>query len=199
MYKPWIGPDYKESQLLILGESAYSWPENDEWQHPSSNHSTETVDWTINNFPNCGQFLRTVSRGLANEENPTTDRLRFAWDGVAFTNYISGTVGNGARTRPTPEMWKAAERDFLSELSQLKPNPKRLIVLGKTMWSMMPATDIQITDDVQGYRLTDHVMMCFGLRHPAAGLSWRQLASAIHFEMAPAKEIPHGSIPRGLG
>jgi hypothetical protein len=70
------------------------------------------------------------------------------------------TVGEGARTGPTSTMWAAAARDFLPEMSKLRPNPKRLIALGKRMWSKMPGTDIYITDDVQGYHLGEHVMMC---------------------------------------
>lgn len=180
MFQPWIGREYDSTRLLILGESAYSWWEADELRHPSPQHSKITVGWAIDKFPNCGRFFAMVSRALADEENPTRDRLQFVWDRAAFTNYVSGTVGDGSRTRPTPTMWADAKRDFLPEVSKLAP--KRVIVLGTTMWGEMPETDIYITDDVQGYRLGGgEIMMCCAVNHPAGGLSWRKLASVIHF------------------
>jgi hypothetical protein len=36
MFEPWKGSKYENTRLLILGESAYSWWEADELQHPSS-------------------------------------------------------------------------------------------------------------------------------------------------------------------
>lgn len=182
MYQPWIGQRYEVTRLMILGESAYSWWEADEQRHPSAQHSSEMVQWTIDNFPNCGQFLALVSRALANEERPTKDRLQSVWDRVAFTNYVSTTVGDGPRTRPTPEMWALAKAEFLSDLAmKLKPIPKRLVVLGKTMWSQMPDAPIFMSDDVQGYSLVDGVVMCWAVDHPAHSLSWQKLASLIHF------------------
>ncbi len=121
-----------------------------------------------------------VSRALANEETPTKDRLQFVWDRAAFTNYVSVTVGDGSRTRPIPAMWADAKRDFPAQVSKLAP--RRLIVLGITMWAMMPEADIYITDDVQGYRLNGgEIMMYCAVSHPAGRLSWRKLASVIHF------------------
>jgi hypothetical protein len=183
MFQPWIGREYDGTRLLILGESAYSWWEADELQHPSPQYSIESVKWAIVNFPNCGRFFSMVSRALANEENPTKDSLQFVWDRAAFTNYVSVTVGDGSRTRPTPAMWADAKRDFLPQISKLlSPRPRRMIVLGTTMWAMMPDADIYITDEVQGYRLDDgEMMMCCAVNHPAGGLSWRKLASVIHF------------------
>jgi hypothetical protein len=129
-----------------------------------------------------------ASRALANEESPTRDRLRSVWNRVAFTNYISDTVGDGAGTRPTPAMWEAAKQEFLPQLSKLHPNPKRLIVLGKDMWNAMPDTEIHITDDVQGYRLGDHVIICCALFHPARGLA-RTLLFAHSVTFPPARQI----------
>ena len=180
MFQPWIGSEYGSTRLLILGESAYSWWEADELRHPSPQHAIKSVKWTITDFPNSGRFLRMVSQALANVETPTIARLQFVWDRVAFTNYVSGTVGDGSRTRPTPAMWADAKKDFLPQVSKLAP--KRVIVLGTTMWSMMPETDIYITDDVQGYRLDGgEIMMCCAVSHPPGGLSWQKLASVILF------------------
>jgi hypothetical protein len=105
MFHPWIGPKYDVTRLLLLGESAYSWWEDDEERHPSTEHSKESVQSSIEKFPQCGRFFAMLSRALANEQNPDSDRLRYVWNHVAFTNYVSTTVGNGSRVRPTAKMW----------------------------------------------------------------------------------------------
>lgn len=180
MFQPWVGREYDRTRLVILGESAYSWWVGDELRHPSPQHSIESVQWAIENFPNCGRFFGMMARALANAENPKKDHLQFVWDRVAFTNYVSGTIADSARTRPTRAMWADARRDFLPQLSKLAP--RRVIVLGTTMWAMMPEADIYIADDVQSYRLdSSEIVMCCAVNDPAGGLSWRKLASVIHF------------------
>ena len=184
MFQPWIGSKYGKTRLLILGESAYSWFEDNEWQHPPLDHAIGSVGWAINNFPASGRFFAMVSRALANEESPTKDRLEAVWARVAFTNYISMTVGCGPRVRPTTEMWEEAKDSFLSDLTDQKKfpeYPRRVVVLGKTMWGKMPESHIYITDEVQGYRLAGDVVMCQAMDHPAGGLSWRKLASVLYF------------------
>jgi hypothetical protein len=180
MFQPWIGNEYARTRLLILGESAYSW-EEDELIHPPLTHSLDSVNWAIEEFPNAGRFFNMISKALANEETPSRDRLNQVWNRVAFTNYVSGTVGEGARIRPSREMWETASRDFRNEIQAIDPLPTRLIVLGQGMWGNMPETEVHITDQVQGYRFGEHLMMCMAVHHPAGGLSWRELASVLHF------------------
>lgn len=176
-WKPWIGRRFAELRLLLLGESAYSWLENGEVVHPSAEHSIGLVEELLAGKP--VKFMRTLSRGLTGEENPDAQRLQHVWDCVAFTNYVPGSVGEGAAIRPAPHMWDSATNLFPSLLAQLEP--RRIIVLGKTMWSKMPPSDIYFTDDVQGYRLpSGRMAMCWAVDHPR-GLSWRNLAAVIQF------------------
>lgn len=190
-FRPWKGKHYDETGLLLLGESAYSWEdENGQWQHPTLDHPTEMVKEVLADFTNADdmRFMKTLSRGLAGEEEPSKERLHYVWNRVAFTNYVGGTVGEGPRERPTSAMWKAAEAAFLPNiLNNLRP--RRIIVLGKTMWSKMPDTDVYMTDDVQGYSLEDDsVVVCWALHHPSARLSWSRLADTIHFALG--RELP---------
>ncbi|SED40766.1 hypothetical protein SAMN05444161_3141 [Rhizobiales bacterium GAS191] len=77
-------------------------------------------------------------------------------------------------------MWERAGKGFQGLLDDLKPNT--IIVLGKTMWSLMPDADIYLTKDVQGYKTDGGGMaMCWAVEHPSAGLSWRRLAQLIAF------------------
>jgi hypothetical protein len=179
MFKPWKGSEFDKTGLLILGESAYSWWEGDELHHPTTEHVTESVCWAISNFKESSRFFRMVSRALANEQDPTESRLNSVWNRVAFTNYVTTSVGEGARTRPSPIMWAEAKNNFLGDISKI--SPKRIIVLGRTLWTKMPDTDVFVTDDVQGYSLSGDIVMCQAVDHPAGGLSWQKLASVIYF------------------
>ena len=189
-FKPWVGKNYRDTGLLLLGESAYSWRENNKLQHPTLDLPTKSVEEVLNNFEKANDmpFIKKLSRGLAGEREPSKELLYNVWHLVAFTNYVGGTVGDAPRKRPTSDMWKAAKRAFHPDILN-KLEPQRIIVLGKDMWSQMPETDVYMTDDVQGYSLEDDsVAVCFALPHPARGLSWTRLADTIHF--AVGRELP---------
>lgn len=190
-FRPWVGEHYDETRLLLLGESAYSWRDgNNQLRDPTPDLPTEMVKEVLDDFRSADdmRFMKMLSRGLAGEEEPSKEQLYYVWNRVALTNYIGGTVGEGPRKRPTSGMWKAAKRAFHPDiLNELRP--RRIIVLGKDMWSQMPETNVYMTDDVQGYFLDDgSVAVCFALHHPARGLSWARLADTIHFALG--RELP---------
>jgi hypothetical protein len=183
MFEPWTGPNYERSRLLLLGESAHSWGDGSE--HPSPRHSIELVEETIPDFAKATGFMRTLTRGIAGEETPDRAARAAAWNRVAFTNYVSGTVGDAARVRPASEMWQTAYEEFPALLDLLQP--RTIIVLGLDMWERMPPTSLHLTKDVQGYRLKDGGMaMCWALNHPSAGLSWHRLSNVIAFAVFAA-------------
>jgi len=180
-WHPWVGKNYEATRLLLLGESAYSWREEDgTLQHPSPNYAIEAVESVLRDFDDTRGFIRTLSRALANEEWPGADELRRVWHRVAFTNYVPGTVGEGPRLEPTAEMWESSKQAFPELLNKLEP--RRVIILGKRTWSHMPVCDVWITDDVQAYRLASgSLAMCWALKHPSWGLSWRELSAFVQF------------------
>lgn len=187
--REWVGDEYQATRLLLLGESQYSWLENGEVVHPSLDHATEMVEDVLRRFPTYS-FMTKLSMALACEERPSLERLKQVWNRVAFVNYVPGTVGVGARVRPTPEMWAAAKNSFPDILKRLRP--RRIVVLGITMWSMMPDSDLHITDNVQAYRLPDgSLSICWALNHPSRGLSWRELAGVIYFGSANELNANH--------
>ena len=200
-FRPWVGEHYgeSESRLLLLGESAYSWrDENNKLQHPTLDLPTEIVNEVLDDFENADNmpFMKKLSRGLAGEKEPSKERLHHVWHRVAFTNYVGGTAGEAPRERPTRDMWKAAKHAFRPNILN-KLRPRRIIVIGKTMWSEMPKEDVYMTDDVQGYFLDDKsVAVCWALPHTSAGLSWTQLAEIIHFTMG---ELPRSGRYSGDG
>jgi hypothetical protein len=179
---PWIGEAYSLSRLLILGESAYSWIEDGELRHPSKNHPTEIVRWAIEDFENMGRaaFLKSVTRALANRDGPIRAERKKAWNSCAFTNYVAGTVGKGARKRPSKKALTGARKPFLNLIETIKP--QRIIVLGKDMWRSMPACAIYVTDDLQAYKLRNGALawsLC--VSHPAGrgSLDWASLSKVI--------------------
>ena len=184
MSEPWIGPHFATTRLLLLGESAYSWVEDSELHHPSPKHCTENVEWVVNDFAACvraGPFLPKLSRALTGEYSPTRERLRFVWDRVAYTNYVTQSVGTGAGIRPSEEMWQKAYEDFPQLLAKIQP--QRVIVLGREMWSRMPEADLHITADTQGYKLpSGGLCMCWAVGQ--RGVSWEELAAIVHFTHA---------------
>lgn len=180
MQNLWEGGDYKSHRLLLLGESAYSWVEDSEVIHPSPRHAAELVEGALGAFPCRLPFVDKLSRAITGYETPDRAMIEFAWAKVAFTNYIAESVGHGARVRPGAEMWKRAEARFKQLLHRLEP--ANIIVLGKTLWSEMPDPQIHLTDDVQGYLLSNgNLAMCWVLDHPSAGLSWKRLADVVQF------------------
>ena len=198
MSEPYVGRHYATTGLLLLGESAYSWEENGQLQHPSKTHAADLVDWIIGSFDNTDQrFMRLLSRAITGTYSPSKAQLQHAWDRVAFTNFVSGSVGVGARVRPSPAMWRVAERTFLDEtLPQLQP--RRIVVLGKHLWNNMPHTPTYVTDDVSGYALRDGtVAMCWATLHPAGGLSWSALAEIVQFACGHDLRLPVISAANG--
>ncbi|MGD9508075.1 MAG: hypothetical protein AB7I59_02830 [Geminicoccaceae bacterium] len=192
MWKPWVGEYYDAARLLLLGESAYDWRETDgELRTPTERHSIDLVEWVIGDFDACCRrddgigFMVKLSRALTANERPTQAQLQCAWDRVAFTNYVPHTIGAGARLRPSRELWETAREEFPQLLADLDPD--RVIVLGKELWSRMPKAQVYISDEMQGYvKSNGEVAYCYAVKHPSAGVRWRDLAALIHFACGKA-------------
>ena len=151
MWEPWKGRDYEVARLLLLGESAYSWVQDGKEVHPSPRHSILTVEEAVTDFPTT-PFAIMLTRGVAGKANPTRQDREAGWARVAFTNYVPGTVGGAARIRPSLELWAQAKAEFPDLLRKLRP--KNVIVLGKTMWEMMPDTQLWLLPMFKAIRLT---------------------------------------------
>ena len=177
----WRGSLFSERKLLLLGESAFSWTNEDgDIVHPSPGHARQSIEEVVQSGNAGGGFLQKLTRGLTASENPTPEQVRNAWNRVAFANYVPGTVGVGPRVRPSIDMWANAAQGFLDLLERI--GPSSVIVLGKTAWRKMPDAHLWLTDDVQGYKLkNERFAMCWALPHPSAGLGWRRLAQVIAF------------------
>ena len=171
-FKPWVGKHYDETRLLLLGE-------NDK----RLDHPTETVIKVLDGIKGASD-MSLLSQGLAGDEKLSKERLHHVWHRVAFTYYVGET-----------------KSDFCSNILN-KLRPRRIIILGTELWKKMPnvtATDVYMTDDVQGYSLEDgSVTVCFALDDPATRmLSWKRLADTIHFALG--RELPRNGRYPGDG
>jgi len=72
MFEPWIGKHYRDTGLLLLGESSYSWEVDGRKVSPSPQHPQDLVHDIVANFKHQGLgFMRTLTRGLTNDESPS--------------------------------------------------------------------------------------------------------------------------------
>ena len=186
-FQPWIphvGRNFEKTQLLLLGESAYSWedpPKSGNYRVPELRHPQDMVKYVTCNFPK-DRFITCLTRGITGEESPEKEKMINAWDRVAFTNYVPGSVGKGPRSRPSREQWEAAQGQWKELLNKIRP--RRVIVVGKTAWGEMPETQLGFCEDVQGYSLDDESkVICWAVDHPRHGLRWRRLAAIIQFSL----------------
>ncbi|MCB0184003.1 MAG: hypothetical protein KDK08_06555 [Rhizobiaceae bacterium] len=172
MWTPWKGSNYERRRLLVLGESAY------EREDPLTvDHSRRLVEWELDNPLHVFRFTTTISRGLCAKQYPSREEVFAAWHTVALTNYVPEPIGSGPRQRPSAADWRTARERWPEILKLL--TPRAVVVLGRTLWSRMPPTDIFISDDLQGYNFQGQSVMCIAVRHPSGGLGWRTLADAI--------------------
>ena len=131
VFKPWVGSNYTTNKfgarILVLGESHYGSPED------------EYEDYTIDVVKMWGQenrlaFFTKIAKTLLNYDSSDylNEHERYAlWENVSFYNYVQAIVGEGARIRPTGEMWQKSEVAFKEVIERL--DPQIIIVFGKEL------------------------------------------------------------------
>ncbi len=186
-FVPRIGRKYNTTKVLILSESAYSWLDEDgEVVDPGPSHPTENLNfWGIEHFGK-RVYYTPMGQALCGKKSPSRDELEQAWDEYAYTIFVQGTVGLGAKSRPTKEQWLEAEPNLISLIEKMTPRPLKIIVTGKTMWNNhMKCTGPHLCDDIQAYKLSDGTLVwCLALPHPAnreagVGFQWEWVGQHI--------------------
>ena len=153
VFKPWVGSNYTTNnfgaRILVLGESHYGSPED------------EYEDYTIDVVKMWGQenrlaFFTKTAKTLLNYDSSDylNEHERYAlWENVSFYNYVQAIVGEGARVRPSGEMWKKSEIALQEVIERL--DPQIIIVLGKELADNLPI-------------IPEGIEVCF-LTHPSSG------------------------------
>ena len=150
-FKPWIGAKYQTEglnslRLLILGESHYGVPED------------EDADFTIGVIRKLAQDQRfrffTVTQKLISGQAGyvTNEERREFWEHVAFYNFIQEFPGPSAKIRPTEQMWTDACEPYLSTVHELDPH--LVIALGSELGRRVP-------------KQPDHLKFCW-IQHPSS-------------------------------
>jgi hypothetical protein len=185
-FRPWEGRKFPKTKILILGESAYDWDDGGKIRKPSPNLPTDNVRWTFDHFDqDNSRYLIQITRAICGKKQPNRREREAAWSEYAYSIYVPGSIGQGARTaRPSAEMWRTAKRFFPSLLNELEP--EKIIVTGYDMWKDgMPDCEVFWVRDIQAYRLSNgRLAWCMAQPHPSnskEGFSWEAIANRIAF------------------
>jgi preprotein translocase subunit Sss1 len=181
-FEPRFGKNFQKTRLLVMSESAYDWKDGDMVVTPSRTHPQDSVDLWIKNFGK-QKYFTAMGRVLTANNNPEEKELIKAWDSCAYTIFVQGSVGLGARKRPTQKQFREAEEHFLDMIERLRP--EKIVVTGLTMWKCMPETAVRFLDELQAYRLKDgRLVWCLAVPHPSSskkgeGFRWEKIAESI--------------------
>lgn len=165
IFKPWVGSKYVSSKfgvkIFILGESHYG-DRHDEYD-----------DFTVDVVKDWGKekrlaFFTIIAKSILNYDSSNylsdAERSDF-WEHVAFYNYVQKIVGEGARIRPTDQMWKISEPALYKVIENL--DPQIVVVLGKELRNNLPP-------------LPENIEICY-LDHPSSGgFSYKKNNTLIH-------------------
>jgi hypothetical protein len=184
-FEPWKGKKFSTTKVMILSESAYSWhDEGGNVVDPSPAHPTDSLLYWMSHFRK-QKYFTAMGRALCGKKAPTVEELNQAWDEYAYTIFVQGTVGLGAKRRPSPAMFEKSRLPFLRLLEDIRP--LKVIVTGKTMWNnhLPSCTGPHLCDDLQSYKLSDGTLVwCLAVPHPSnrakgKGFQWEWVGKNI--------------------
>lgn len=181
--EPWVGESYESPAIfpcktLIVGESNYT--DKSEQFNPRIVNNCVADDLDGKDGNGFGRFATKLRRTIFGSESNMSP-AEF-WPHVAFYNFVQYRVGNAARIRPTPEMWRDSAPAFFDVVGKL--NPERILVLGIQNWGKLlqavpheKMSDYQALLDVNGQKiLAGHV------QHPSSALryaKWNLIADEL--------------------
>ena len=189
-FHPWVGDKYGSAdgnlKLLVLGESHYRWAKR-------PRKLAETTRAALQQGREKGRFWRRLE-ALALSGNQEKGA---GWDSASFYNYVQSFVGDGPRDRPTEEMWTSSDtlNGFKEVLHVCQPD--RILVVGKTLWSMMAgAAHFPDAPPVRERRFPLPISFCTGLDHKSDRHAyWYPTGQTSYALCAP---VFHPAFPRGF-
>jgi len=168
-FKPWIGRWYGSrhgqwsERLLVVGESQYG--------VGTRNLTCECVS-ELGYGLKGNRFSTVVSQFMVGKDQPRRCERIYAWDSVAFMNFIQSFVGDSPRHRPTEQMWEESALPFRKAVGAL--NPQRILLIGKELIRQLAERGIAEGMDVTGagpwlgcLRIGRRSTRALGLPHPA--------------------------------
>lgn len=131
--KPWVGENYESPAIFpyktfIVGESNYTETQEQFNEDLVNNCVDNDFKRQDRSFQKISTTLRRTIFGRESNMSPAE-----FWPHVAFYNFVQRRVGDAARIRPTPEMWRDSAPAFFKVAAQIKP--ERILVLGIENWT----------------------------------------------------------------
>ncbi len=162
----WIGDYYARSpaRILILGESWYANVE------PLAVYVPRWARGEINDYTFSRLF--NGASGLHTERATQAQRLAW-WNGIAFYNFVPGTVGNSRSDRPTRAAFIAARDPLTAVLDRLRP--QGVWIIGKQQ-AEHSADVVRLFG--AAYEVTPHTAS-YGLSSAALATSWANLLQSV--------------------
>lgn len=167
--RPWIGPHYKETRCLIVGESAYDDPRTNYRVNQDTNSEIINDEIKGNRHKTQQQIAKIVGKDRASID---------FWNSVAFYNFVqTGLPGRKDRSRIHEALPRS--KAAFSELVGLSgqpfihpsPRPTHIIAVGVSItWEEMPACEYDARAwayALQGYKYPDGTIgLATAIVHP---------------------------------
>lgn len=130
---PWVGSDYSENRLLLVGESHYARDESKKVLFSKKHATVVTVEDVVKGIK--WNLFENTHYALTGTNNVDKKAL---WENVAFYNFIQRTMDT-TKGRPTPTEFKDGWKVFFELLKIIKPT--HCIFLGssgaKYLWPLI--------------------------------------------------------------
>ena len=156
--KPWIGSNYQEKRILVLGESWYG-----DWGGAQNNDAGYVQAYVD------GKLRDGMYSKMANAAG--LDRQVF-WQSIAFTNFVIW-AGAGCKDRPTKQMYLDSVPRLRDLLETLKPRGVWILGKEQSQYSAPVVERAGIHFDVSTHPTG------YGVTLLEIGESWRRLKEGL--------------------
>ncbi len=121
---PWIGVNYHNSKIMVLGESHYE--DGDNWQENNIDTTRTMIGVRFNGHR--GKLYSIVEKVLLSSESPTQAEGHDLWKSVVYYNLVQRLMSS-IKERPSVEDFDKGWDTFFKLIEIIKP--RYCIVLGK--------------------------------------------------------------------
>jgi hypothetical protein len=140
VFEPWIGDNYKALPIVGKPVLLLGWSHRALWQSSGRLGSKDTIGFVEGHIEDGDdtprQFWAKARQAVTGGERTASAEERHAfWHSVSFYNYIQEPLQDASQT-PSLKQYEGARLAFLEVLREHQP--KRIIVLGETLWRKMP-------------------------------------------------------------
>lgn len=131
---PWIGKDFKKTNILLIGESHYE--DGDFWQFGNKETSRIITKKRLDDVNGKWTLHRNVEKTILNKVNISLDERKEFWNSVVYWNLVQRLLDSrNENDRPNFEDFALGWKLFFQVYTVLKP--KYCIVLGKASFAAL--------------------------------------------------------------